>query len=145
MRNLQKEDSILDLSCKKEDIIMNYKKLEVGKLSNIINRENGKVFLHDSLQLSSCEISINCVPKDFALPFSHKHKQNEEIYIFLKGDGIMTVDGNEVKVTEGDCVKIMPDGARTLKSIGDTELEFICIQAKTDSLKQFGMGDAQLC
>jgi len=65
----------------------NYKKLEVGKLSEIINHENGKVFLHDALELTSCEISLNCVPKGFKLPFNHKHKQNEEVYIVLKGKG----------------------------------------------------------
>lgn len=47
-----------------------YKITEFGKLNEIIHRENGKVFLHDTLELTSCEISINCVPKGFKFPLT---------------------------------------------------------------------------
>lgn len=123
----------------------NYKTFENGKISEIINKENGKVFLHDALDLTSCEISLNCVPKDFKLPFNHKHKQNEEIYIILKGKGIFTIDDDEIEVKEGSCIKVMPCASRTIESTGSEELQFICIQAKTNSLEQFGLGDAELC
>ena len=43
----------------------NYTSTELGKIHDIINLENGKVFLHDTLGLSSCEISVNTVPKGF--------------------------------------------------------------------------------
>ena len=51
------------------------KTLELGKIKDIINLENGKVFLKDALGLTGCEISINVVPKGFKVPFNHKHKQ----------------------------------------------------------------------
>ena len=54
----------------------NYTTTELGKLENIINLENGKVFLHDALGLTSCEISMNTVPKGYKVPFNHRHKQN---------------------------------------------------------------------
>ena len=41
----------------------NYKKAELGKLDDLIKLENGKAFLHDTLELTSCEISLNTVPK----------------------------------------------------------------------------------
>ena len=123
----------------------NYKTFENGKISEIINKENGKVFLHDALDLTSCEISLNCVPKDFKLPFNHKHKQNEEIYIILKGKGIFTIDDDKIEVKEGSCIKVMPYASRTIESTGSEELQFICIQAKPNSLEQFGLGDAELC
>ena len=72
----------------------------LGCLANLADKENGKVFLHDILNLSSCEVSINCVPKGFKLPFNHKHKQNEEIYIILKGSGIITVDNKKINIKE---------------------------------------------
>ena len=43
----------------------NYKTTELGRIGEIINLENGKVFLHDALDLTSCEISVNAVPKGF--------------------------------------------------------------------------------
>ncbi len=123
----------------------NYKTAEIGKIAEIINLENGKIFLHDILELTSCEISINTVPKGFKVPFSHKHIQNEEIYIILKGEGIITVDNNPIEVKEGSVVKILPEAARTIENTSDEDFQFICIQAKENSLEQFGMGDAQLC
>lgn len=71
--------------------------------------------------------------------------QNEEIYIILKGKGIFTIDDDKIEVKEGSCIKVMPCTSRTIKSTGSEELQFICIQAKTNSLEQFGLGDAELC
>lgn len=123
----------------------NFKTTELGKLSGITNLENGKAFLHDALGLTSAEISVNCVPAGFKIPFNHKHIQNEEIYIFLKGEGVLTIDDSRVNVKEGSCVKIVPQASRTLENAGSGELQFICIQAKTNSLEQFGLKDAELC
>lgn len=123
----------------------NYTSTELGKIHDIINLENGKVFLHDTLGLSSCEISVNTVPKGFKVPFSHKHKQNEEIYIILKGEGVITIDGNPIIVKEGSAVKILPSASRIIENTTEDEFQFICVQAKTNSLEQFGLGDAELC
>ena len=119
----------------------NFKNVELGKIVDI---EKGKAFLHDALELTSCEISVNSVPKGFKLPFNHKHKQNEEVYIFLKGEGVFTVDGKGIQVKEGSCVKVLPAASRTLENSGEGELQFICVQAKEKSLEQFGMNDAEL-
>ncbi len=123
---------------------MNYEKIKLGKLADIINFENGKSFLHDKLHLTSCEISINCLPQNHRSPFNHKHKQNEEIYIFIKGEGLLTVDQNDIKVNEGDCIKVLPEGVRTIVNTGNSELQFICVQAKLNSLENFGLKDAEL-
>lgn len=122
-----------------------YKTTELGKLGELIGLENGKVFLHDALALTGCEISVNCVPKGFKIPFNHKHKQNEEVYIVLKGHGILTVDNEKIRVKEGSAVKVMPEAVRTFKNASEEDFLFICIQAKTNSLTQFGLGDAELC
>ena len=122
----------------------NFKNTEIGTLNEIATKyENGKVFLHDLLGLTSCEISVNSMPAGVKLPFNHKHKQNEEIYIFLKGKGIMTLDGKILDVKEGSCVKVLPNSVRTMES--KTELQYICVQAKEGSLNQFGFGDGEIC
>ncbi len=122
----------------------NFKNTEVGKLEEIgKNYENGKAFLNNLLDLTSCEISISSMPAGIKLPFNHKHKQNEEIYIFLKGEGTMTLDNNVIEVKEGSCVKVLPVAVRTMEA--KTDLQYICVQAKTNSLEQFGLGDAELC
>ena len=121
----------------------NYKKIELGKLADIAKLENGKVFIHDALELTSCEISLNNVPAGFKLPFKHKHKQNEEVYIIIKGEGTFILDNEKINIKEGDCVKVLPNTSRTFETT--TEFQFICIQAKSNSLEQFGLEDAELC
>lgn len=123
----------------------NYKKAELGKLDDLIKLENGKAFLHDTLELTSCEISLNTVPKGFKVPFNHKHKQNEEVYIILKGEGKMIIDGQDIIVNEGSVIKVAPQAARTIENTSDNEFQFICIQAKANSLEQYGFGDGELC
>lgn len=129
---------------KGENCMSNFKKEEIGFVSEIgKNYENGKIFLHDLLGLTGCEISVNVMPANVKLPFNHKHKQNEEVYIFLKGEGTMTLDGEIVVVREGSCVKVLPNSIRTMAA--KTDLQYICVQAKSGSLEQFGLGDAELC
>ncbi len=67
------------------------------------------------------------------------------MYIVLKGHGILTVDNEKIRVKEGSAVKVMPDAVRTLENASEEDFRFICIQTKTNSLTQFGMGDAELC
>ncbi len=122
----------------------NFKTVELGKINEIgKNYENGKAFLHDMLGLTSCEISVNVMPKGVKLPFNHKHKQNEEVYIFLKGEGIMTLDGKDIQFKEGSCIKVLPFVNRTMET--KTDVEYICVQAKENSLEQFGFGDGEIC
>lgn len=123
----------------------NYTLENLGSLKEIAKLENGKAFLHDKLNLTSCEISINVVPKDYEVPFNHKHKENEEIYIIIGGEGIIAVDDENIRVKEGTTLKILPAAKRTIKNTGNGELTFVCIQAKENSLEQFGFGDGEIC
>ena len=43
------------------------------------------------------------------------------------------------------CIKIEPSASRTIENSGDGEFQFICIQAKANSLEQYGLSDAELC
>ena len=122
----------------------NFKKEEIGNLAEVGTKyENGKAFLHDLLGLTSCEISISSMPAGVKLPFNHKHKQNEEVYIFLKGSGVMTLDGETVEIQEGSCVRVLPAAVRTMQA--KTDIQYICVQAKEGSLEQFGFGDGEMC
>lgn len=129
----------------------NFKKIDLGIISGLdaapasspLQKE--KIFLRDKLGLTSCEISVNRAPKGAKAPFRHKHEQNEEIYIFLKGRGMMSVDGEEFPVQEGTCVKVEPGRCRYLENTGDGDLDYICIQAKRNSLEQALFDDGEKC
>lgn len=100
--------------------------------------------LHDSLKLTGCEVSFNQLPAGAAIPFVHKHKENEELYLVVKGSGEFFVDGEITPVKAGDCVRIDPEGERCIKA-GSEGLSYYCIQAKAGSLHQFTMSDGVMC
>ena len=52
----------------------------------------GKLFLKDLLKLTGMEVSVNKFPAGAQMPFRHQHKENEELYIFIKGHGQFEVD-----------------------------------------------------
>lgn len=124
----------------------NYSVNHAGAFSNFGNVTEGvlkgKIFLKDFLKLTSMEVSLNNLPPKAEIPFYHKHQENEELYIFLKGHGQFQVDGNDLDVFEGTSVRIAPDGVRALRNTSASEdLYFIVIQAKENSLTQWVESD----
>lgn len=95
----------------------------------------GKHFIGENLGLTGCEVSLNRLPAGKGMPFVHAHKENEELYIVLRGSGTFFVDGEEFPVQEGSLIRIAPAGERAWKA-GNEDLYFICIQAKAGSLTQ---------
>ncbi|NHC35288.1 cupin domain-containing protein [Scytonema millei] len=93
----------------------------------------GKLFIKQILDLTSCEISFNKLPAKAAIPFYHKHKQNEEVYLFIQGKGEFQIDGKVFPIVEGTVVRVAPDGERTLRSISDKDLVYIVIQSRANS------------
>lgn len=57
----------------------------------------------------------------------------------------MTIDGEAVEVKEGSVVKVAPEASRTIENTSDNEFQFICVQAKANSLEQYGFGDGEIC
>ncbi len=111
--------------------------LEVPGLGAI----EGKQFVKDSLAATGCEISINSLLPGAGMPFYHKHEQNEEVYIFLKGQGEMQVDAETFQVQEGSMVRISPAGMRSWRNTGSEPLIYLIIQVKENSLEQYSLTD----
>ena len=59
----------------------------------------------------------------------HEHGENEEMYIILRGDGLMTTDGHEQRVTAGDMILNRPGGTHGLVNDTDSPIELLIIQA----------------
>ena len=111
------------------------KNYQVTKIAN-----EPRVELKEALNLTGCEVSINELPANTSVPFVHAHKQNEELYIILEGEGELFIDGKEIKVGKGDAVRIDPDGKRCFRA-GKNGIKMICIQSKKGSLEQYTMSD----
>jgi mannose-6-phosphate isomerase-like protein (cupin superfamily) len=94
----------------------------------------GKVFLKGILGLTGMEASITKLPAGAAVPFLHRHRAHEELYVFIGGRGQMQVDGETFDVEEGTVVRIATGGARAIRAAADEELRFLCIQAEQGSM-----------
>jgi len=56
----------------------------------------------------------------------HAHAGQEEVYMFLDGDGWMELDSKEFQVMKGDTV-LIPDGAFHRVRAGDRGCYFVCV------------------
>jgi quercetin dioxygenase-like cupin family protein len=56
----------------------------------------------------------------------HKHDW-EHLNFFIKGKGIVKVDGKEYEVKPGDTVRIAPNELHQYKNAGEENFEFICL------------------
>jgi mannose-6-phosphate isomerase-like protein (cupin superfamily) len=122
----------------------NYSAVNIGRLGQLDEYEldiptlkrkaRGKLFIRDLLSLSSMQISMNKLPAGAAVPFLHRHRENEEVHIFIGGTGQMQIDGDILPVGEGSIVRISTTGNRGLRNTAQEPLFYICIQAREGSL-----------
>lgn len=112
----------------------NYDKTNVGDAL--------RVELHDTLNLTGAEISINNLPSGACVPFVHSHKNNEEIYIILDGQGYANIDGERISLNAGYVVRISPEAKRQFFANREKSLKYICIQVRANSLNEFTASDA---
>ena len=112
----------------------NFKKISVT--------EDARTELHDKLELTGAEVSVNNLPAGVSVPFVHSHKENEEIYIILSGKGKAVVDDETIELKQGDYVKISPAGRRQFFAAEDCGISYVCIQVKANSLTGYTATDA---
>lgn len=125
----------------------NYKLENLGSLEKLnehaFRGQSGKLFIGEKIALTGSEISLNRMAAGDAMPFAHAHRQNEEVYVILGGQGVFFLDGEEIPVQEGSILRIDPPVHRSWRTDGQ-ELYFICIQAKQNTLGQHTISDGFL-
>jgi mannose-6-phosphate isomerase-like protein (cupin superfamily) len=115
--------------------------LKVPQLDQAVR---GKVFLKALLGLTGVEVSLTTLPPGAAIPYLHRHRTHEELYVFTVGHGQMQVDGETFEVAEGTVVRVAPAGARSIRAAPGVELRYACIQAREGSLEDEGADDGEL-
>lgn len=103
---------------------------EIGDMSAL----DAKLFVAKALALTGMEVSFNRAAPGQESPFLHQHRQHEELYIFLSGQGQFQVDGQVIDVHPGTLVRVNPEGARAWRNTGTQDMTFIVIQANVGSL-----------
>ncbi len=98
--------------------------------------------LHDALDLTGAEVSVNTLPAGASVPFVHSHRQNEEIYGILEGEGFAEIDGERVSLSAGDWLRVSPTAKRRFFAAESSQIKYICIQVKANSLQSYTADDA---
>jgi len=83
--------------------------------------------LKDELNLKAVGIGLIHIKAGKGYQFLHQHQKQEEIYFILNGNGILYIDGEEISISEGDIIKIDPQGRRALKALKENDLIAICV------------------
>jgi mannose-6-phosphate isomerase-like protein (cupin superfamily) len=80
------------------------------------------------LELQRSGLSYQRVPPDVRFPFGHTHREQEEIYVVVRGGGRMKLDDEIVDVEEWDAVRVPPGTWRGYEA-GPEGLEILVIAA----------------
>lgn len=131
----------------------NYQLQDIGRLVDVNQyvfmpqgtdiRIEGKLFLKDLLGLTSMEVSINKNAPGTGVNFFHRHKNHEELYIFLGGEGEMVIDDERFKVQEGTVVRIKPEAKRAWWNTGQSDLYYIVAQSENNALQSAALEDGE--
>lgn len=120
----------------------NFTAVNIGKMSELSKYELafspkvkiiGKVFGGQAVKATGGEFSFQMFQPGTETGFLHAHKQHEELYFFLSGEGEFQVDGHVFAVREGSVVRVAPAGERSVRNNGAEPLVMLCVQYKADS------------
>lgn len=115
----------------------NFSAISVGKLSELSDyvlelgpqvKIPGKVFGGVALEATGAEFSFQSFAPGTETGFLHTHKNHEELYFFLSGNGEFQVDGQVFAVGEGSVVRVAPEGRRSVRNNGTEPLVMLCVQ-----------------
>lgn len=94
----------------------------------------GSIVFREVFVSSDFESDLQFLHETSLLPNStigyHLHQGNEEIYYFIEGEGVMTVDGVKKKVGPGDAVITHSGSSHGLENTGKSNIKIIVFEAK---------------
>jgi mannose-6-phosphate isomerase-like protein (cupin superfamily) len=71
-------------------------------------------------------VDLTVVPPGASIGL-HRHGDDEEIYVIIDGEGLMTVDGVATRVGAGDVVLNDPGGSHGLENDGTVPLRLVVV------------------
>jgi mannose-6-phosphate isomerase-like protein (cupin superfamily) len=81
-----------------------------------------------ALGLERSGLSYQRIPPGYRFPYGHTHREQEELYVVVRGSGRMKLDDEVVEVGEWDAVRVPPGTWRGYEA-GPEGLELLVIGA----------------
>jgi mannose-6-phosphate isomerase-like protein (cupin superfamily) len=81
-------------------------------------------FAQSDLEAEKTGFSFHRIKPGKRQPFGHKHDDAEEVYVVVRGDGLLKLDDEIIEVETLDAIRVSPDVMRAFEA-GDDGLEVI--------------------
>ena len=85
-------------------------------------------FASGALELEKSGVSYQRLAAGFRIPFGHRHSEQEEIYVVIRGGGRMALDDDVIELRELDAVRVPPDVSRAIEG-GPDGIEYLAFGA----------------
>lgn len=85
-------------------------------------------FANADLGLEKSGLSFQKLKPGFRMPFGHKHREQEELYVIVSGSGRVKIEDEVIEVTQWDAVRI-PAGQMRAFEAGSEGLGFVAFGA----------------
>ena len=95
-------------------------------------------FPRDELGTEQSGISYQRLAPSFRVPFGHKHKEEEEVYVLVGGSGRVKLDDDVCELRQWDAVRVAPQVMRCFEA-GPDGLEIVVFGARG-----LGPGDVEM-
>jgi quercetin dioxygenase-like cupin family protein len=87
-------------------------------------------FARDALGAERIGLSLQRLAPKARQPFGHRHREQEEVYVVVAGNGRVNLDGEVRDVREWDAIRVPPGTARAFEA-GPDGLEFLAFGLST--------------
>lgn len=82
--------------------------------------------LKNPLGLQGVAMALIRLPAGKGYSFTHRHAEQEEVYLALEGRGTILIDGELLDFAAGDVFRVPPEASRALKAADDQDLFLVC-------------------
>ena len=140
-------------SMEKIAVSENFTAANVGKMNELSDyvlelgpevKIPGKVFGGTTVGATGSDFSFQSFAPGTETGFLHTHKNHEELYFFLSGQGEFQVDGKVFPIQEGSVVRVAPAGKRSVRNNGKEPLVMLCVQYKANTFTAEDAADGNI-
>jgi mannose-6-phosphate isomerase-like protein (cupin superfamily) len=88
-------------------------------------------FARSEIEGSTLGLSVMKLDPGFRMPFGHKHSNQEEVYVVVRGSGRVKVEDEIVELREWDAIRFDKDTMRNMEA-GPDGIEYLAFGAGDD-------------
>ena len=88
-------------------------------------------FARSAIEGETLGVSLFTLAPDFRIPFGHKHAEQEEVYVVVRGSARVRVEDQVVELGEWDAIRFGTDTMRQMEA-GPDGVDYVAFGAGDD-------------